>query len=170
MFILAFLENDPLFIMIYLSPSQLQQIETHAQTSYPEECCGLLLGTIEGDHPRVIEVRETENAWTPNIMEGVENAVSSEHQPLSRKNRFSIDPYVLLQVQKEIRDRNLNIIGIYHSHPDHPAIPSAFDREIAWPDYSYIIASLRKGKVTEIKSWKLQDNQQFAPENIIIVA
>ena len=111
MFILAFLENDPLFIMIYLSPSQLQQIETHAQTSYPEECCGLLLGTIEGDHPRVIEVRETENAWTPNIMEGFENAVSSEHQPLSRKNRFSIDPYVLLQVQKEIRDRNLNIIG-----------------------------------------------------------
>ncbi|MGK7885261.1 MAG: Mov34/MPN/PAD-1 family protein [Crocosphaera sp.] len=156
--------------MIYLSCTQLQQIETHAQKTYPEECCGLLLGTIEGNDPQVIEVREADNNWTPEMIEGWENPESSDHQHLSRKNRFSIDPYVLLQVQKEIRDRNLNIIGIYHSHPDHPAIPSAFDREIAWPDYSYIIASLRKGKITEIKSWKLQKNNQFAPEKIIIVA
>ena len=156
--------------MIYLSRTQLQQIETHAQQTYPEECCGLLLGTITRDHQRVIEVRETDNDWTPTMIEGVEHLSSSDHQSLSRKNRFSIAPYVLLQVQKEIRDRNLNIIGIYHSHPDHPAIPSAFDREIAWPDYSYIIASLIQGKVTAIKSWKLQENQQFKPEKIQIIA
>ena len=156
--------------MIYFSRPQLQQIETHAQQPYPEESCGLLIGTIEGDHPRVIEVRETDNNWTPEMIEGFENGRSSQHQHLSRKNRFSIDPSVLLQVQKEIRDRNWNIIGVYHSHPDHPAIPSACDREIAWPDYSYIIASLRNGKVTEIKSWKLQENKQFAAEKIIIVA
>ncbi len=156
--------------MIYLSRTQVQQIETHAQQTYPEECCGLLLGTIARDHQRVIEVRETDNDWTPTMIEGFEHRPSSDHQSLSRKNRFSIAPYVLLQVQKEIRDRNLNIIGIYHSHPDHPAIPSAFDREIAWPDYSYLIASLRQGKVTAIKSWKLQENQKFKPEKIKIIA
>ncbi len=156
--------------MIYLSRTQLQQIEIHATKTYPEECCGLLLGTIARDHQRVIEVRETENDWTPTMIEGFEHLSSSDNQSLSRKNRFSIAPSVLLQVQKEIRNRNLNIIGIYHSHPDHPAIPSAFDREIAWPDYSYIIASLRQGKVTAIKSWKLQENQQFKPEKIQIIA
>ncbi|MDJ0729141.1 MAG: M67 family metallopeptidase [Crocosphaera sp.] len=156
--------------MIYFSSPQLQQIENHAEKTYPEECCGLLLGTIEKDHQRVIEVRETDNHWTPDIMESLPNLPSSHHQPLSKKNRFSIDPYVLLQVQKEIRDRSLKIIGIYHSHPDHPPIPSPFDRAIAWSNYSYIIASLTKGKVTEIKSWKLQENQQFEAEKIKIVA
>ncbi len=156
--------------MIYLSQTQQQQIQNHAELTYPEECCGLLLGTLEGHNKRVTEVRETENHWTPDLIGSLPHVPSSQHQSLSKKNRFSIDPYVLLQVQKETRNRNLTIIGIYHSHPDHPPIPSAFDRAIAWPDYSYIIASLRQGKLTEIKSWQLQENQQFAAESITIIA
>ncbi len=169
MFILALVLRVTPFTMIYLSLRQRQQIKNHAETTYPEECCGLLLGTLEGDDKRVLEVRETENCWTPDMMPSLPNLpISSSHKP-SRKNRFSIDPYVLLQVQKETRDRQLNIIGIYHSHPDHPPTPSAFDLAIAWPQYSYIIASLRQGKLTEIRSWQLQENEKFESEKITII-
>ncbi|WP_107666316.1 M67 family metallopeptidase [Cyanothece sp. BG0011] len=156
--------------LIYLSHQQLQQIQRHAEMTYPEECCGLLLGTLEQNHKRVIEVRETENSWTSEISDNLPHIPSSKQQPLSKKNRFMIDPYTLLQVQKEVRDRNLKMIGIYHSHPDHFPIPSAFDREIAWPNYSYLIASLQNGKFTDLKSWKLGDNQYFEEEIIKIVA
>ncbi len=157
--------------MIYLSQTQLQQIRYHAQVTYPEECCGLLLGTLETNKKVVLEVRETDNDWTPsNFVNNLDNISPSKSQELSKKNRFSISPNILLQVQKECRDRQINIIGIYHSHPDYPAIPSAFDREIAWSQYSYIIASLRNGKVTEIKSWQLQENRQFQAEKIEILA
>ncbi|MDJ0662448.1 MAG: M67 family metallopeptidase [Crocosphaera sp.] len=156
--------------MIYLSHQQLQQIQGHAEMTYPEECCGLLLGTLERDNKWVIEVRETENSWTSESNQNLPDLPSSNQQPLSKKNRFSIDPYILLQVQKEVRDRCLNIIGIYHSHPDHPAIPSPFDREIAWLYYSYIIISLRQGEFTEIRSWKLEENNHFQEEIIKTVA
>ncbi|MDJ0599640.1 MAG: M67 family metallopeptidase [Crocosphaera sp.] len=156
--------------MIYLSNQQLQQIHRHAEMTYPEECCGLLLGTLEGDNKRVIDVRETENSWTNEMNENLPNIPSSNQQPLSKKNRFSIDPSVLLEIQKEVRDRSLNIIAIYHSHPDHPPIPSAFDREIAWSDYSYLIVSLRQSKFINIKSWKLKENRHFEEEIITIVA
>ncbi|ACB51225.1 putative Mov34/MPN/PAD-1 [Crocosphaera subtropica ATCC 51142] len=156
--------------MIYLSSQQLQQIHRHAEITYPEECCGLLLGNREKNYKRVIEVRETENSWTSEMNKNLSNVPSSNQQPLSKKNRFSIDPYTLLQVQKEVRDRSLMIIGIYHSHPDYPAIPSAFDQEIAWPQYSYLIASLRQGKIAEVKSWTLKEREPFAEETIKIVA
>ena len=157
--------------MIYLSQTQMEQIRDHAQATYPEECCGLLLGKLERNQKKVLEVRETDNDWTPNdAVNNLENIASFENKKLSKKNRFSIAPNILLEVQKECRDRQLNIIGVYHSHPDYPAIPSAFDREIAWLEYSYIIASLRNGKVTEMKSWQLQENRQFQAEKIEILA
>ncbi|MGK7942636.1 MAG: Mov34/MPN/PAD-1 family protein [Crocosphaera sp.] len=157
--------------MIYLSQTQLEQIRYHAQATYPEECCGLLLGTLEINKKMVLEVRETDNNWTPsNSVNDLDNISTSKSQKLSKKNRFSIAPNILLQVQKECRDRQINIIGVYHSHPDYPAMPSAFDREIAWLEYSYIIASVRNGKVTEMKSWKLQENRKFQAEKIEIIA
>ena len=156
--------------MIHLSLGQLQQIRFHAENTYPEECCGLLLGTFKQNDNIVLEVRETQNSWTTEMLESVPNISSSTRKSLSKKNRFSIAPDILLQVQKEVRDRSLNIIGIYHSHPDYPAIPSTFDREIAWSQYSYIIASLTKGKVTDIQSWQLHENRQFNPEKIEILA
>lgn len=156
--------------MIYLSHQQLAQIHCHAEITYPEECCGLLLGNLDRDDKRVVEVRETENSWTNEIEDNLPNIARSNQQPLSKKNRFTIDPYTLLQVQKEVRDRNLNIIGIYHSHPDHLAIPSTFDREIAWWHYSYLIISLKQSKVIETRSWKLEENGQFKEEVMTIVA
>jgi proteasome lid subunit RPN8/RPN11 len=152
--------------MIYISATQLQKIHLHAEKTYPEECCGLLLGTFNKADKIVLEVRETENSWTPETFECLPNIPSSTGDSLSKTNRFTIAPYTLLQVQKEARDRSLNIIGVYHSHPDYPAIPSAFDLEIAWAEYSYIITSLQKGEVIDIKSWQLDVNRNFQPEKI----
>ncbi|MEA5511856.1 M67 family metallopeptidase [Crocosphaera sp. UHCC 0190] len=156
--------------MIYLTATQLQQIRLHAQTTYPQECCGLLLGTLENQHKFVLEVRETENNWSSQTDESLPHLPSSTGQPLSKNNRFSIAPEILLQVQKEVRDRQINLIGIYHSHPDYLAIPSEFDRVIAWPEYSYLIVSVVLGKATELKSWTVNEHQQFQSEIIKYVA
>jgi proteasome lid subunit RPN8/RPN11 len=72
----------------------------------------------------------------------------------------------MLQTQKEARNRNLNIIGIYHSHPNYPAIPSEWDRIYAWTEYSYVILSVQKGQAGELQSWTLDDKHQFQPEKI----
>jgi len=76
----------------------------------------------------------------------------------------------MFKAQKDARDRNLDIIGIFHSHPDHPAVPSEFDRAIAWQQYSYIIVSVQQGKAWELKSWSLDDNHQFQPEELLTVS
>ena len=87
----------------------------------------------------------------------------------SKRNRFSIAPQVMLQMQKAARERHLDIIGIYHSHPDNPAVPSEFDRAIAWSSYSYIIVSVEQGQATDLNSWTLDEDHQFQPEEILII-
>jgi proteasome lid subunit RPN8/RPN11 len=76
----------------------------------------------------------------------------------------------MLKAQKDARDRNLDIIGIYHSHPDHPAVPSEFDRAIAWQRYSYVIVSVQQGKTCDLQSWSLDDNCQFQSEEILTLS
>jgi proteasome lid subunit RPN8/RPN11 len=148
--------------VIIVSSEHLEQICHHAETSYPEECCGLLLGKIDKEKTYLMQVQPTENSW---------NSEKTDF-PLefgkmgSKRNRFTIAPIEILKIQKEARYQNLEIIGIYHSHPDHQAIPSEFDHAIAWEQYSYIIVSVQQGKATDIRSWKLNDKRQFQPEKI----
>lgn len=139
---------------------ELNQIRAHSEKVYPEECCGLLLGEITNQGKKVLEIRETENSWN-------EEEAECFQESGSKRNRFSIAPATMVKVQKEARDRSLEIIGIYHSHPDHQAIPSAFDKAIAWPSYSYIIVSVEKGKVNQILSWTLDEHHQFQTEEIL---
>lgn len=141
--------------MIELTANHLQQIISHAEASYPEESCGLLVGTIEGEITQVIEVIATENSWN------ADDFASFSLTQASKRNRFTIAPVTLLKVQKSARDRQLLIVGIYHSHPDHAAIPSEFDQQIAWSNYSYLIAAVTEGKVSDISVWKLDHNHQF---------
>lgn len=152
--------------MIQISSNHLNQIRNHAENTYPEECCGLLLGQINDHYKILIEVRETENSWSVEAFDFLTNLTSSS-KPLSKQNRFSIAPEMLLKVQKEARDRALSIIGIYHSHPDHPAIPSKFDQAIAHALYSYIIVSVQQGQTKDISSWILDEMHQFQQEEII---
>ena len=156
--------------MLNLSSHHLQTIQAHAESTYPEECCGLLLGHLSSETKMLIEVLPTENSWDAEMVDVFQQVEHSSQGKFSKRNRFSIAPQVMLKAQKDARDRNLNIIGIYHSHTDHPAIPSEFDRAIAWTEYSYIIVSVRQGSACDLKSWTLDDNHQFQPEEILTVS
>lgn len=148
--------------MIQLSKEHLQIIFNHAQSSYPEECCGVILGHMSCDRKIVVEIIPTQNAWN----EKAADNLSFGNVSHSKKRRYSIAPREMLHLQKSARERNLNIIGIFHSHPDYPAVPSEFDRNCAWQEYSYIIVSVQNGQVGEINSWILDDNHQFQQEEL----
>ncbi|MEB3216805.1 MAG: M67 family metallopeptidase [Nostocales cyanobacterium 94392] len=151
--------------MIQLNKEHLQIIFTHAQNTYPEECCGVLFGHIDCDRKTVVEVIPTQNAWN---RETARDFADDDIDDLnySKKRRYTIAPQEMLTLQKSARERNINIIGIYHSHPDYPAIPSEFDRNYAWQEYSYIIVSVEKGQAGDVNSWVLDDNSQFQQEEI----
>lgn len=150
-------------MVLQLLPKHLQTIYTHAETTYPEECCGIILGNLTSEGKTVVEVMPTENAWNA---ETAAELPGDDTLDYSKRQRYAIAPQVMLQAQKEARDRKLNIIGIYHSHTDHPAIPSEYDQKLAWQEYSYIIVSVQNGKASDMKSWTLDDNHQFQQEVI----
>jgi proteasome lid subunit RPN8/RPN11 len=151
--------------VLYLTAHHLQQITAHARQTYPEECCGLLIGSRHPDK-RLVEVRSLLNAWNAEA----EATLAALIPPGSGKtDRYWIDPRDLLTAQREARDRQLDLIGVYHSHPNHAAIPSESDRLIAWAEYSYLIVSVRPQQATECCCWVLDDQHQFQPEEILIV-
>ncbi len=120
----------------------IDEIRAHGQGAYPEECCGLLLGKAEQAVRRIVALRRVVNA-----------------QERSRRNRYVIAPRELLEAEKEAAGRGLDIIGVYHSHPDHPARPSEYDREHALPWYSYVILRVTKGLPQELTSWTLREDR-----------
>ncbi|WNZ22018.1 M67 family metallopeptidase [Leptolyngbya sp. NK1-12] len=161
--------------MLRLTPDHLQTLHHHAERTYPEECCGILLGAIQQQadqpHKTLVDLIETENAWSEAVaaeLESVGIASSRHASTAARRDRYWIDPQMLLQAQKQARDRGLQIIGIYHSHPDHPAMPSETDRLLAWAEYSYIILSVQQGKVAETRSWSLDEHHQFREEKLVV--
>jgi proteasome lid subunit RPN8/RPN11 len=153
-------------------------MQSHAESIYPEECCGLLLGQMDRDlllsgnldaGKMVIEVLPVLNSWGTNSETDLQDLPPTPPLDNPKQRRYSISPEVMLKAQREARDRHLNIIGIYHSHTDNPAIPSSFDLALAWPQYSYIIISVLQGKASDIRSWSLDSSRQFQPEEIIPV-
>jgi proteasome lid subunit RPN8/RPN11 len=119
-------------------------VQEHAERGYPDEVCGLLIGSFDGDDKVVRQVVPVENEW-----EAVDE----------RRRRFLITPDVFAWQERQARRDGLEIVGFYHSHPDHPAEPSATDREFAWPLYSYLIQSVAGGRVAEFASWRLKDDR-----------
>lgn len=149
--------------MLTIAATHETTIRTHAERTYPEECCGLLLGEITPTGKTVVEVWETENAWSPETAGEL-----SASDTLTKERRYVIHPKDLLRAQKQGGDRQLKIIGIYHSHPDHPAIPSECDREYAWAEYSYIIVAVEQGQATHLSNWALDATHHFQPEPLVI--
>lgn len=136
--------------VLALSAADLAAIGRHGERTYPEECCGFLLGVSAGEHTRV---------------ERVVPAVNERED--SRHNRFVMSPEIVLAAHKEARAAGLSVVGYYHSHPDHPAVPSDFDREHAWPGLSYLIVAVRGGQVEAAKSWRLRDDRErFEEESL----
>lgn len=176
--------------VLVLQSHQLDQIRAHAEQVYPHECCGLLMGRIEfregdaegsqlGQIKVLVEVIPTENVWNStsvdqfsgNLDDNFSNNPTHDGTltvSTTPERHYTIAPEAMLEAQKQGRDRNLSIIGIYHSHPDHPATPSEFDRVYAWPEYSYVIVSVQLGKAVEVKSWQLNAEHQFCGETILL--
>ena len=135
---------------ILMSPRDLEAIGRHGEASYPEECCGFLIGRAKGDSTSVERLLPVDN----------------ERQD-SRHNRYVINPETVLAAHKEARAAGADVVGYYHSHPDHPSKPSDFDREHAWPGLSYLIVSVQKGRAVDARSWRLADDRDQFDEEII---
>jgi proteasome lid subunit RPN8/RPN11 len=146
----------------------------HAERTYPEECCGLLIGHFDrqstAEQRTLVEVFPVVNAWSLAVADELATVAPAAFTGLERAKteRYWIDPHDLLWAQRYARDRQLSVIGVYHSHPDHVAIPSECDRRLAWPHYSYVIVSVYQGKAQETRSWHLDDRQQFQSEALLL--
>jgi proteasome lid subunit RPN8/RPN11 len=141
-----------------LTKAQMMAIYEHGERAYPHECCGLLLGRFDQDDQKtLVETWAVENNWEGSGEFGLDDGQTSQR-------RFMISPDNYRQGERHARSKGLEVIGTYHSHPDHPAIPSEFDRNNAWPVYSYMIVSVEQGKAKVITSWTLDDDRQFQNE------
>jgi proteasome lid subunit RPN8/RPN11 len=141
--------------MLKISQAEYAALRRHGEETYPEECCGVLLGRANGEGARMV----TSTARCRNTRTD------------SPQNRYNIDPRELIRIQREGRERGEEIVGFYHSHPDHPAHWSATDfAEAHWIGCSYVITSVEKGKATETKLFELagseESDKQFVEEKV----
>jgi len=138
--------------MLNLFPEHEKIIRAEGESAYPNECCGILIGEIDDKGVKTIKYTDS-----------IRNAREDSEQ----YHRFLITPEDMMQAEKNARKRKLDVIGFYHSHPDHPALPSDYDKEHALPFYSYIIVSIMQGKSKELTSWELtSDRKNFEREKI----
>ncbi len=139
--------------MLKIKKEAVEEIKRQSEEGYPYEICGFMLGNID---------------YQNNIRECTE-VYQVENQNKERANdRFEIDPKDYIKVEDYADKKGISIIGIYHSHPDHPDRPSQTDLMFAQPDMSYIIVSVEKGKAVSWKSWEL-DKDKFKQEEVEII-
>lgn len=128
--------------MIRLKSADIEELKQIAQKTYPHECCGVMVGSIENGVKTVTELIPAENQRTD-----------------SPANRYLITPDLLNELEKKLKGTDRAIVGFFHSHPDVPAQPSTYDQDHAWPWYSYVIVSVNRGQAGEIHNWKLRDDR-----------
>ena len=140
--------------MLRLNEDLARRIRAHGEESYPHECCGALLGHDAEPAREILDLLPLEN-----------------RRGDSPRNRFTISPQDFRFAEDLARERGFDVVGWYHSHPDHPALPSEFDRAHAWPWYSYVIVSVSQRKAGPITSWRLEDDRaRFTLERMEIAA
>jgi proteasome lid subunit RPN8/RPN11 len=133
---------------IRVDPSVLDRIREHAASAYPHECCGALIGGQDDSAVDITDARPLENV--------------TEEGP---RRRFRVSPDDYRQSEAHARQAGADLVGFYHSHPDHPAEPSQYDLDHAWPNFSYVIVSVRAGQPTDWRSWRLKaDRSSFVEE------
>ena len=133
---------------LYLSPRLRGQLETWGQKGYPHEVCGLLLGEGGDGWWEVRAVCQARNLNTERA-----------------RDRFELDPEAFLAADRAAREAGQEIVGIWHTHPDHPAVPSETDRAAAWPGWSYLILEVAQGRAAALRSWRLA-GEAFEEEEI----
>lgn len=154
--------NEPI---LSINTDLADKIRAQGAETYPHECCGALLGRDGEPQAEAPAHAKKENASRQ--VRGLFPLVNRRDD--SPRNRFSVTSDDVRAAEKAAREQNLEVIGWYHSHPDHPARPSDYDRDHAWPWYSYIIVSVHQGAPQDMTSWRLNDDRQsFSPEAIEI--
>jgi proteasome lid subunit RPN8/RPN11 len=154
--------------MITLSEGAKQAIARHAESTYPHECVGLLIGRLEDGRKIVEDVYLAQNTWSADV-----GLTAAEHEH-SLRDRFYLDPRDYLRADRAARERGLDVVGCYHSHPDHPAQPSERDRVGAegvggGASISFLILSVRGGQAAELTAWLLADEgERFTEEELRI--
>jgi proteasome lid subunit RPN8/RPN11 len=138
---------------LVLSERHLDEIRRHGESDYPHECCGLLIGSFGPEGRKV-----TEETFP----------ISNAREEAAKRNRFLIAPEDLLRGEKHARKNGRDVVGFYHSHPDHPALPSQFDLDHAWPVYSYVIVAVKEGKAGDLFSYEMRsDRSRFDSEDLL---
>ncbi|NIR66586.1 MAG: M67 family metallopeptidase [Gammaproteobacteria bacterium] len=132
----------------------LESIHQHGERAYPEEGAGFLLGKQDGESRQVKELIPLTNS----------------REDDARHNRYLLTAKDMLHGETEAQKRSLDVVGVFHSHPDHPNQPSDFDREWALPWFSYVITSVADGKAAGSRSWRLEEDRSgFKEEQIEIL-
>jgi proteasome lid subunit RPN8/RPN11 len=132
-----------------------QEIRAEGARAFPHECCGFLLGRLDGERKLVRRLAPADN----------------ERESEARRNRFLITPEAYRAADRIARESGLDILGFYHSHPNAPALPSAYDLDHAWPWYSYVIVSVGGEGARQMTSWVLrEDRSRFSAEPLEIAA
>jgi proteasome lid subunit RPN8/RPN11 len=142
--------------MLKIGKKDYDALRRHGEETYPHECCGVLLGRMEGNQRLVTSVVRCGNTRTD-----------------SPQNRYNIDPRELVRIQRQGRERDEDIVGFYHSHPDHPARWSQTDlAEAHWIGCSYVITGVANGKAEVTNSFELEgtdeNDKKFADEKLEI--
>jgi proteasome lid subunit RPN8/RPN11 len=133
---------------IRVTPAIAGAIHAHAAAAYPDECCGALIGSQANGHIDIVEARALKNV--------------TDEGP-RRRFRVSADDY--RESEGAAVKAGADLIGFYHSHPDHPAVPSQYDLDHAWPNLSYVIVSAGPGGTGDLRSWRLRpDRSAFEEE------
>ncbi|MFN4080426.1 MAG: Mov34/MPN/PAD-1 family protein [Saprospiraceae bacterium] len=132
-----------------IDPEALRLMVADAEEAFPDECCGFAFGREADNCRHILEALPVHNA-----KEG------------DKRRRFEIAPRDYLRAERHAAERGLELLGVYHSHPNHPPLPSEHDRAAAQPFFSYLIFSVHDGRYQELRSWRLNDAAQFDSETI----
>ena len=185
---------------IVLPTESLQKIETHGCEAYPDECCGIILGSEENDRKLIVDVLPVKNSRETNqlsdgapaeLVAMLKDAFRLLHRTESKspaindwleraepmvnssRNRFRIDQKDFLRCDEEATKRGLKILGFYHSHPDHPPTPSEYDRQnLLNPWYTtYLILGVERGVPKKMAGWApSEDGLHFVSEEVVTAA
>ncbi|MDE1819614.1 MAG: M67 family metallopeptidase [Euryarchaeota archaeon] len=146
----------PAFDEVELSAADDDKVRSHGRSTYPEEACGMLVGPAPAPGERVRRIVEVRSA--PN------------RRGEDREHRFLIPAEELRSVERSISGTGLEVVGFYHSHPDHPPEPSPFDRDHAWPWYAYLVLRVVEGGAQELNAFELDPERRvFQPRRLRVV-
>ncbi|RRR71856.1 MAG: M67 family peptidase [Candidatus Viridilinea halotolerans] len=153
--------------MLTITAESAAAIAAHAIATYPDECVGLLLGRLNGTDKQVVRIIAVENRWEGQV------ALAEQDDPTSRRDRFYLDPRDYLRADRAAQAAGLEVVGCYHSHPDHPPDPSERDRvgaqAIAGPSFAFVIQSVYAATARDVAAWLLvEDGSHFVREELVV--